>query len=266
MSSFAEPQRAARTCACGRPVVAEGKCAECQKKRVRSRTTMSSATSRADLVHDVGRRFGMDFSHVRVRDDAEAQTAAGRIGALAFARGDEIMLGARVGTLPAPLLPGLFAHELAHVAQQRPGRAEGIVPAAHGQLEHEADHAARAYMAGGAPRITGRHHAPVAIVQVEEGEGNLWGFVPSFAKEYVRPAAEQAKQVLDKIVDPKAELPKPVAEAIEVAAVVASVPAPEPPTPAAAPGPAAAPAPAKPKPKPTWRAALAEAKKKALGT
>lgn len=32
MSSFAEPQRAARTCACGRPVVAEGKCAECQKK------------------------------------------------------------------------------------------------------------------------------------------------------------------------------------------------------------------------------------------
>jgi hypothetical protein len=59
------------------------------------------------------RRFGHDFSRVRVHADGEGARATRAVGAQAFTVGEHIVLG-QTG---AP--EGLLAHELAHVLQQR---------------------------------------------------------------------------------------------------------------------------------------------------
>lgn len=59
-------------------------------------------------------RLGHDFGSVRVHDGSEAAAAAASIGAQAFTRGEDIVLG-RGQRASASLL----AHELTHVVQQR---------------------------------------------------------------------------------------------------------------------------------------------------
>jgi hypothetical protein len=77
------------------------------------------------LRRDFERRFGRDFSGVRVHPDAGAD--AGAIRARAFTVGSDIMFG------PGAYAPGtragrrLLAHELTHVVQQRNAAAPGIV-------------------------------------------------------------------------------------------------------------------------------------------
>jgi Domain of unknown function (DUF4157) len=64
-------------------------------------------------------RFGRDFGHVRVHDDAESASAARDIAADAFTHRSDIAFG---GGRYAPATPNgrrLLAHELAHVVQQR---------------------------------------------------------------------------------------------------------------------------------------------------
>jgi Domain of unknown function (DUF4157)/Lysine-specific metallo-endopeptidase len=71
------------------------------------------------LRQDMERRFGHDFSRVRVHSGAEAERSAHEVDAAAYTVGHDIVFGA--GRL-APGTPGgrrLMAHELTHVVQQR---------------------------------------------------------------------------------------------------------------------------------------------------
>src|SRR5690349_1693021 len=58
-------------------------------------------------------RFGHDFGHVRVHDDAPAAASAEAMGAHAYTLGGHVVLG------PSSQRRAVLAHELAHVTQQR---------------------------------------------------------------------------------------------------------------------------------------------------
>jgi hypothetical protein len=62
-------------------------------------------------------RLGADFSHVRVHDDAAAQSAARDLNARAFTHGSDIWLGHRASQNDTHLM----AHEATHVVQQAGG-------------------------------------------------------------------------------------------------------------------------------------------------
>jgi hypothetical protein len=65
-------------------------------------------------------RFGYDFSGVRVHDDARAAATAAGINAAAFTVGQDIVFGAGRYDPSSRAGRHLLAHELVHVAQQRP--------------------------------------------------------------------------------------------------------------------------------------------------
>ena len=73
-----------------------------------------------------------------VRDDAAAHEAALSVGAHAFTRGDQIVLGPTVDTALGPTRDEALRHEQVHAAQVRRGAATGDV-AAEGALEDEAN-------------------------------------------------------------------------------------------------------------------------------
>lgn len=68
--------------------------------------------------------FGENFENVRVHDDATAQQKASELDAEAFTHGEDIYLGAGSPSIESAERKSLFAHELAHVVQQR--QAGGI--------------------------------------------------------------------------------------------------------------------------------------------
>jgi hypothetical protein len=120
------------------------KCAECEKKdEERQKVQLKPAiSSRAQsgaapgIVRDVlqspgrpldgpartyfERRFGHDFSNVRVHTDSRATASAAAIGASAYTYGSNIVFGA--GRYEPGTSAGrrLLAHELTHVIQQGP--------------------------------------------------------------------------------------------------------------------------------------------------
>lgn len=63
-------------------------------------------------------RFGLDFSHVRVHDDARAASSARAWRARAFTLGSNVVLGQGEYTSGSAAGQQLMAHELAHVVQQ----------------------------------------------------------------------------------------------------------------------------------------------------
>lgn len=63
------------------------------------------------------RRFGYDFSHVRVHTESSAQQVAAALGARAFTTGADVVFGRGQYTANTPG-SWLLAHELAHVVQQ----------------------------------------------------------------------------------------------------------------------------------------------------
>jgi hypothetical protein len=65
------------------------------------------------------RRFGYDFSRVRIHSDAAAAWRARELGALAFTEGDDISFAAGHYSPESGAGCRLLAHELAHVVQQR---------------------------------------------------------------------------------------------------------------------------------------------------
>lgn len=69
------------------------------------------------------RRFGRDFSSVRVHRDGTAGASARALGARAYAHGNDIVFGAGHYSPSSRSGRALLAHELAHVVQQggRPG-------------------------------------------------------------------------------------------------------------------------------------------------
>src|SRR5581483_8881998 len=111
----------------------------------------------AGLRRTMESRFGQDFSQVQVHDGPRAAESARAVRAMAYTVGRDVVFG------EGQYRPGdrsgqrLIAHELAHVVQQRQGGAggRGVQPraiggGAHDALEHEADRAADAVLAGGA--------------------------------------------------------------------------------------------------------------------
>jgi transposase len=89
--------------------------------------------------------LGVDVSPVRVHSGAGAAASAAAVGAHAFARGTDIVLGssARASDLP------LMAHEVAHVVQQQSApRVQLWTPDSGDRYEQEANRAAVAVVAG----------------------------------------------------------------------------------------------------------------------
>lgn len=138
-----------RRCACGGVAGPDGECAECAGRRKalqRSPAGSSVPTAMAlkptgpidtlgqaeSKVNAVGggrplsqrdrvsfeHHLGVDLSGVRVHDDAAADDAARAVGAVAYARGSDLVF--RRGTFAPETASGrrLLAHELAHVVQQ----------------------------------------------------------------------------------------------------------------------------------------------------
>lgn len=83
------------------------------------------------LRQDMGRRFGYDFSHVRVHSGADAARSARDVSANAYTVGQDVVFGE--GQFSPEMKEGrwLIAHELTHVVQQsgvdgiRPGQRHG---------------------------------------------------------------------------------------------------------------------------------------------
>lgn len=71
--------------------------------------------------HDMERRFGHDFSRVRVHSGAAAEQSAEELDANAYAAGDHIVFGAGRFNPTTESGRRLLAHELTHVVQQRGG-------------------------------------------------------------------------------------------------------------------------------------------------
>ncbi|MCC6966854.1 MAG: DUF4157 domain-containing protein [Nitrospira sp.] len=65
------------------------------------------------------RRFGVDFSQVKIFADSHAARAAASVNARAFSRGEQIVFGRGAYAPATSAGRELMAHELAHVVQQR---------------------------------------------------------------------------------------------------------------------------------------------------
>jgi hypothetical protein len=98
-------------------------------------------------------RFGLDFNRVRIHTDETAAASARAMRARAYTLGESIVFGR--GQYAPATLPGswLLAHELAHVAQARPGTEGTNVRT----VESEASRAATAVLAGKSVHLT-QHH------------------------------------------------------------------------------------------------------------
>jgi hypothetical protein len=79
------------------------------------------------LQQDMERRFGQDFSRVRVHTDENAATSARTINAHAYTVGNDIVFGPRRFEPSAMEGRRLLAHELTHVIQQSAGHAPRAV-------------------------------------------------------------------------------------------------------------------------------------------
>lgn len=97
-------------------------------------------------------RFGHDFSHVRIHADRAAADAAHAVAARAFATGHRIVFGAGQYAPHTARGRWLLAHELAHVAQARGGRASSTP-----HVERDASQAASAVMRGERARLDAQH-------------------------------------------------------------------------------------------------------------
>lgn len=106
----------------------------------------------AGLARQASSRFGVDFSQVRVHDDALAAQAARASGAKALASGSDLVFGA--GQYRPHDLDGqkLIAHELAHVAQHTKSQSSPAAPSRFsepgGESERSADAASEAFVSG----------------------------------------------------------------------------------------------------------------------
>ncbi len=72
----------------------------------------------ASIQHDMGQRFGNDFSAVRVHSGAAAEQSARDVSANAYTVGNNIVFGAGQYTPTTNQGKRLLAHELTHVVQQ----------------------------------------------------------------------------------------------------------------------------------------------------
>jgi hypothetical protein len=152
-----------RQCACGQHTSGE-QCGSCQKSGLTNAPLAVSpggaAASDGNLPQHVrkemGTRFGMDFSGVRVYTDAAAGKEAVDLGARAFTKNGDIYFAPGHYQPDSRSGQALIAHELTHVVQQRRGHvvngglgALGDVAAAQSSLEREAVAAERGFLSSG---------------------------------------------------------------------------------------------------------------------
>jgi hypothetical protein len=148
-----------RKCACAGKAEATEGCAECLKKQPLQRRAVSTDEQTGapfrvrEVLQSPGQPldsrnrafmetyFGHDFSHVRVHTDARVAESASEVGALAYTAGDQIVFGSGQYAPRSSKGIELLAHELAHVIQQRSGRAIGEhgVGSPQSAYEREAD-------------------------------------------------------------------------------------------------------------------------------
>jgi hypothetical protein len=98
-------------------------------------------------------RFGHDFGAVRVHTDGAAARAAAARGARAFTHGHDVVFGAGQYAPNTARGAWLVAHELAHVAQWRPGCGD----TRDADVERDASRAATDALAGRRVRLTVHH-------------------------------------------------------------------------------------------------------------
>src|SRR5690606_33279225 len=114
------------------------KCAECEEEERAQRKGNGQTTGEApsivsDVVNSGGgknldnntrsfmeKRFGYDFSHVKIHDDTVAAKSAQSINALAYTSGNNIVFNQGQYSPETNSGRKLLAHELTHVVQQRP--------------------------------------------------------------------------------------------------------------------------------------------------
>jgi hypothetical protein len=97
------------------------------------------------------RRFGHDFSMVRIHTDARAAESAADVEAQAYARGIDIVFGHGRYAPGTSAGKRLLAHELAHVIQQRNGAAHSGTVANDSAVEADADRIGQAAVDSNAP-------------------------------------------------------------------------------------------------------------------
>jgi len=192
-----------RKCACGGTPGPTGECDECRKKRLalqRRAVNSSPPVSVPPIVESVlsspGRpldpparsfmesRFGHDFGHVRIHDDANAAESARAVNAHAYTVGEHIAFGAGKYSPHTSEGHRLLAHELTHTLQQsglQRSRAGIDVPTGNEEqrLEREADDAAAAIVVPNPSGIvpesisSGAVARPALMRQACEGDGSL---------------------------------------------------------------------------------------------
>lgn len=160
-----------RKCACGNHTIAGGECMACNRKKqaLQRKASERNPASGAEvssiappIVHAVlrssgqpldsqtqalmARKFGQDFSRVRVHTDTQAAESARQVNALAYTVGQAIVFGS--GRYSPHTREGqrLVAHELAHTIQQdgRGGSMAGAlgIGSPDDRYEQEADRVA----------------------------------------------------------------------------------------------------------------------------
>ncbi len=111
----------------------------------------------ADTCASMGARFGHDFSHVRVHNDARAAQSAQAVHASAYTVGRDVVFGA--GRFAPATEEGreLLAHELTHVVQQQRSSPSGplSVGPRESPAEQEAASVARAVAQGSSVAVRG---------------------------------------------------------------------------------------------------------------
>jgi hypothetical protein len=179
-----------RKCACGNNAAGGSECAECAKRVMRRDDGHAApgevpASVESELARPgralereprrlMERRFGHDFSSIRVHDDPSAAESARAVHAHAYTVGDHIVFGA--GRY-APATRGgrhLLAHELAHTLQQRsaPARRQDKLEVAAPASAEEAvaDRAADAVALGRQVPASALGRAPHALQRKDENE------------------------------------------------------------------------------------------------
>jgi outer membrane protein OmpA-like peptidoglycan-associated protein len=137
----------------------------------------AAATTGSALPETIQRKFeaslGADLSGVRVHTGAESANAATAVGARAYTTGQDIHFAAGQYDPSSAAGEHLLAHEVAHTVQQRgapPARQYKLeVSSPADRLEHEADSAADAMVAGRAAVISAAPHAAARAIQREPG-------------------------------------------------------------------------------------------------
>jgi hypothetical protein len=144
------------------------------------------------------KRFGHDFSQVRIHTDGRASESARSVSAKAYTVGEHVAFAAGRYAPGTPAGERLIAHELAHVRQQA-GRSTRLMPKlevgeAGSPLEREAEAAADAVSGGRAPRVPGRstgvklHRHPDDIVGYSGGQSGRLAVLDAGKLAYLGPA------------------------------------------------------------------------------